>query len=227
MTADVAPDGGFLYLAAEWTRLQAETMLHAVWQGYEAMCASMPHIHPKDLERSITQSLATRIQDALTGDEPFSFQHGAYEHETQLAPPAQPPQYDLAFILRSNERIKWPLEAKVMNSTAHTGPYVADVRDQFLTCRYAPFTGAGAMIGYLLDGEADEALVQVGRALYCTMSAIPAFDGQPHRVSTHDRVVPQGKAYPAEFVCHHLVLTFHGLRRIPRPRGRTRRGEGA
>ena len=66
----------------------------------------MPAIDRRDLERSITQLLEPRIHAAMTGDEPFYVQHDSFEHETMARSPAQPPAYDLAFVWRTEERLR-------------------------------------------------------------------------------------------------------------------------
>jgi hypothetical protein len=173
----------------------------------------MPVVDPRDLERSITQLLESRIRDAMTGDEPFYIQHGPYERETMKRPPAQPPTYDLAFVLRAEERIMWPLEAKVLETPYKTAEYVSDVHEQYVSCRYAPFTNSAAMLGYLLSGSALEALQDIEAKLKCTLGPVQAFINRPHRVSTHSRIVPADKPYPTNFYCHHLILEYPGLRR--------------
>jgi len=207
------PDPTFLTLAAAWTRDQADVLLGFIWAAYDRMRAEMPVIDTRDLERSITQCLEPRIRDVMTGDEPFYIQHGPYERETMARPPAQPPQYDLAFVWSREERIMWPLEAKVLETPRTLADYVRDVRDQFLSCRYAPFSSGGAMLGYLLSEEAEDALLNIGTSLGCTLKEVPAFPARPHRLSEHHRMVPAGKNYPADFRCYHLVLDYHGLAR--------------
>jgi hypothetical protein len=142
--------------------------------------------------------------------EPFYILHGPYERETMARPPAQPPQYDLAFVWRPEERIMWPLEAKVLETPRALAQYVRDLRDEFLSCRYAPFSGAGAMVGYLLSGEAGEALLHIERTLGCALKEVQALPSRPNRVSEHQRVVPAGKNYPIDFHCYHLVLDYSG-----------------
>lgn len=207
------PDPAFLALAAVWTRDQEDVLLGFIWAAYDRMRADMPAIDARDLERSITERLEPRIRDVMTGDEPFYIQHGPYERETMAQPPAQPPQYDLAFVWSREERIMWPLEAKVLETPRTLADYVRDVRDQFLSCRYAPFSSGGAMLGYLLSEEAEDALLNIGTSLGCALKAVPAFPSRPHRVSEHHRVVPVGKNYPADFHCYHLVLDYRGLAR--------------
>jgi hypothetical protein len=65
----------------------------------------------------------------------------------------QPPEYDLAYVLRADERIMWPLEAKVLETDGDVGEYIKDLKNEFLTCRYAPFSSEGAMLAYLLSGK--------------------------------------------------------------------------
>jgi hypothetical protein len=210
---ETAPDAVFIGLAATWTRDQADILLSFVWAGYDRMRADMPAVDPGDLERSISQLLEPRIRDAMSGDEPFYIQHGPFEHETMAPSPAQPPTYDLAFVWRAEERIMWPLEAKVLETPGRIAEYERGVREQYLTCRYAPFSGAGAMLGYLLSGSPAEALIHIEARLGCTLESVSAFVARPHRVSNHRRVVPAGKNYPADFRCYHLVLEYHGLSR--------------
>jgi hypothetical protein len=184
-----------------------------VWAAYADMRSAPPAIDNRDLERSITQLLEPRIRKAMSGDEPFYVQHGPYERETMQPSPAQPPQYDLAFVLRADERIMWPIEAKVMETPKKVALYVKDVRDEFLTCRYGPFSNSGAMLGYLLEGESADALSAIETALGCKLEPLIDYPGKPGSLSRHNRVVPAGKLYPARFECYHLILSWPGLKR--------------
>lgn len=207
-------DPAFVALARAWMQAPPDTLLALVWTAYDGMRASPPFINTRDLERSITQRLEARINDAMSGDEPFRVQHGAYEHETMATPPAQPPQYDIAFVLRSDERLMWPLEAKVLETTGRISEYLEDVKQQFLTCRYAPFSGSAAMLGYLLSGDTSVALDSIGKKLGCTMHPVGGPSStRAHRISYHVRTAPPGKPYPEDFTCHHLMLEFVGLKR--------------
>jgi hypothetical protein len=51
------------------------------------MQADNPQIDTRDLERSITQ-LPNRVRSSMTRYEPFYVQHGLFERETMLPPPA-------------------------------------------------------------------------------------------------------------------------------------------
>ena len=167
-----------------------------------------------ELERSITQLLEPQIRRTMTGDEPFYVQHGPYENETRRPPPAQPPQYDIAFVLSANPRIMWPLEAKVLRTDKTIALYVTDIVDEFLTCRYAPFSSEAAMLGYLFTGNPGHVFTNIAEKLKCTLYDHSSFPKRQHKTSKHMRTVPADKAYPQEFRCHHLIMMItHDLSR--------------
>ena len=202
----------FVSLAGRWCSNQSANLLAFVWQGYDFLLAELPAgTDPKDLERSITQSLELRIRRAMSGYEPFDIQHGSYERETMMPPPSQPPQYDLAFVLRANERIMWPLEAKVLETDAKVGQYIKDINYEFLTCRYAPFSSEGAMVSYLLSGNPEKVFENIEAKIPCQLTTHPEFANRPHKFSEHKRSVKKGKPYPCEFRCHHLIFEFYSL----------------
>jgi hypothetical protein len=206
-------DPAFIVLARSWMQSPSQRLLGFIWLAYEQMRHSRPRVDTRDLERSITQLLEPRIRDAMTGDEPFYIQHGAFERETMKKPPAQPPQYDLAFVLRADERIMWPLEAKVLVTPTNVSAYVSDIQNEFLSCRYAPFSGSGAMVGYLLSGTPNDAFATIANKLTCELGAVPDFPSRPNRISRHQRSVPSGKPYPLHFDCYHIILEYPELAR--------------
>jgi hypothetical protein len=203
----------FIGLAGDWCGDQSAILLGFVWSAYDQLKQDTSMINNRDLERSITQLLEARVHRAMSGDEPFYVQHGPYERETMMPAPAQPPQYDMAFVLNVDERIMWPLEAKVLETALAVSDYVDEVRIQFLTCRYAPFSGEGAMLGYLLAGTTTAAFKCIEAKLSSTLEGHPKFSTRPHKVSRHRRMVPAHKLYPADFLCHHLLLEFFGIQR--------------
>src|ERR1035441_6231140 len=91
-TTNSIVDPSFASLAFQWMRDPASQLLGFVWTAYDSMRSNPPNVDDRDLERSITQLLEPRIRDAMTGDEPYYIQHGAFERETMAPPPAQPPQ---------------------------------------------------------------------------------------------------------------------------------------
>jgi hypothetical protein len=211
----ISPD--FVGLAGDWCRDQSAILLGLVWRAYDQLRHETSRIDSRDLERSITQLLEIRVHRAMSGDEPFYIQHGPYERETMKAAPAQPPQYDLAFVLNADERIMWPLEAKVLEKPSAVSDYAVDIREQFLTCRYAPFCGEGAMLGYLLSGTTTDAFKSIARKVPCKLTHHLIFSGRAHKTSRHQRTAPKGKLYPSDFLCHHLLLEFVGIQRHATP----------
>ncbi|MBS1060560.1 hypothetical protein [Gluconobacter sp. Dm-44] len=210
-------DPAFVVQVATWLNRPDEKLLNLVWAAYDQLIHDQPSIDGRDLERSISQLLEPRVRDAMSGFEPFYVQHGTFERETMAKPPAQPPEYDLAFVWRADERVIWPLEAKVLETPGRLADYDHDLRFEFLTCRYAPFTASGAMVGYLLSGTAEEALQRIAVKIGTALEKISDKDIRPQRISQHARQVPKDKPYPADFTCYHLVLEFTGLRRDQGP----------
>lgn len=206
-------DPTFVRLARSWVKDPARQFLGFIWLAYADLIGSKQVIDGRDLERSITQLLEPRVKDAMSGDEPFYVQHGPFERETMRAPPAQPPEYDLAFVLRADARIMWPLEAKVLEKPGSVTAYVRDVTEEYLTCRYAPFSDSGAMLGYLLTGKPEEALSAIAGKLNGVLEEITGLPPATNRCSKHARTVPKGKPYPPEFRCYHLILEFPSAQR--------------
>jgi len=207
-------DPAFVALAAQWVGKVENDLVEWVWLGFERLRALSPAFDGRDLERSITQLLTAAIDDVVPGEAPYYVQHSPFERETMLPPPAQPPAYDLAFVLRADPRVMWPAEAKVLNSPRALAEYLADIRDQFLTCRYAPFVASGTMLGYLLDGSEQETLTNIATRLGVDFEdAAPDSPARAHRSTVHDRTIPTGKSYPSPFRCHHIIFGFHGLER--------------
>jgi len=197
----------------QWGRELTVKMFQHLWQAYDLLRSEvLTQVDLKkaedDLERDITMSLERRIRKVMTGDEPYSVQHGPYEEESRKPSPAQPPEYDIAFVMNADERVMWPLEAKVLKSdtVSAVAKYVAEIRTEYLTSRYAPFTGEGATLGYLFSGNENVAFQSIETSLPCTMNHHSEFSLRHHKTSDHTRTVPSGKTYPTNFRCHHLIM---------------------
>jgi len=186
-------------------------LLEIGWNGYDAFCAEdLSQVDccedDGDLERDITQLLEPKIREGMTGFEPFDIQHGPYEYESWLGLHAQPPQYDIAFKLRCNPRVMWPLEAKILRTDGSVAEYIKEIRSNFLTCRYAPFSKEAAMLGYLLGGDSEVAFSNIGQKGDWKLNTHPQFLDRNHRTSDHNRKIPEDKMYPVHFRCHHLLF---------------------
>ena len=165
------------------------------------------------LERELTQEFELAIRRAmrvLDGYLSIEVQHGPFEYESRSAPPAQPPQYDIAFLWHADRRIMWPLEAKVLKNDKNTQDnlkdYVDTLQKRYLTCIYAPYSNGGAMLGYLKQGNPETVMGHIAGRLGTTLDPHPDFPSRCHKTSDHTRIVPPGKDYPAAFRCHHLIL---------------------
>ncbi|OHB28288.1 MAG: hypothetical protein A2X79_05730 [Desulfuromonadaceae bacterium GWB2_53_15] len=201
----------FSAVAAHWNKNSSTVMLGFVWKGYDLLGSGVLSkvdvaLVDEQLERNITQFLTPKVRDCMTGYEPFQVEQGVYEFETRVSASAQPPLYDLAFVLKSNPRIMWPMEAKVLRSDGDVGRYVNEITDNFLTCRYAPFSGEGSMLGYLLAGEPAKVFEKIAIKIPCNLEDHPHFTSRNHKTSDHVRLVPTDKSYPTNFRCHHLII---------------------
>jgi len=213
----MSPPPGAVDLAQIWSIDLTNKLLNLTWQAYDNLHGYFLQTLPwdedyDDLERSITRELEQAIQDVMDGFLPVRVQHGPPEHASKAPPPAQPPEYDIAFVWRADSRIMWPLEAKVIKSDRNTltnlKDYIVTVRGRYLTCKYAPFSNSGAMIVYLKQGDPLQVLANIAMRLNVQLGHYPDFVTRPHRVSDHTRRVPPGEDYPRDFRCHHLIFVL-------------------
>jgi hypothetical protein len=198
-----------------WARDYSNRILEIVWQAYDLLAAELISKHEitraiLDLENSLTEELVRRIEQVLSGYEPYRVICQCAERETMFQSGVRPPTYDIAFVLRENERLKWPIEAKVIEKDTPTSlsDYCNDLNQNFLCCRYAPYSSEGAMVGYLLAGEADTVFSIIETKLPSILAVHSIFDKRSHRYSTHERnhkTCIELKS-PASFQCHHLIL---------------------
>jgi hypothetical protein len=194
-----------------WSEDAIDRMLAAVWCGYDTLVTEVliqvdTTEADEERERTITQLLEPRIRRHLSGDEPYDIQHGPYEYATRQPAPAQPPQYDIAFVLHRNPKVMWPLEAKCLRSDGAVADYVGEVRDNFLTGRYAPYASSGAMLGYLLHGSPERTFNNIEQAIACQLLPHPTFSTRQHRISDHSRNLARADFVSGPFRCHHLIM---------------------
>lgn len=195
----------------DWKPEVSTVLLSIVWIAYDRFCTEVLtqvdcSQEDKDLERDITQLLEPKMHEVMSGFEPFFVQHGPYEHESSLGGSAQPPQYDIAFRLQCNPRIMWPLEAKLLRTSKRVAEYNNEIRSNFLTCRYSPFSSEAAMLGYLLGDDSDIAFKNIEEKGGWKLIPHPRFPDREHRTSNHVREVPEGRPYPTRFRLHHLIF---------------------
>jgi hypothetical protein len=208
----------FTAIADEWQKEASIILSSFIWEAYDLLKIEVldqinSEQNEAELERCVTQLLEARIQRVMSGDEPFYVQHGAYEYETRKGAPAQPPEYDIAFVLNDNARVMWPCEAKVLRTDGSLAEYIHDIQDEFLTCRYAPFSSEGAMLGYLFSGSPTTVFDNIEKKVPCKLSPFSLPPGRAQKYSDHIRMVRIGKTYPAHFRCQHLILQIPGEER--------------
>jgi hypothetical protein len=207
---------GFEDLAICWAKRMSERFLALVWEGYDLLCVEMlDHIDwelaDEQLERSITMHLEACIHQVKSGGEPFGVQHERPEEATRTSAQAKPPANDIAFYpfpSQGNPRWNWPIEAKILHTDQAIAEYVKAVQGEYIGCIYAPFTGEGAMVGFLLKGNPQAVLVKVSQVLRCAMTPHPRFSPpRAHSVSDHRRTIEGGKPYCPSLRCHHLIMS--------------------
>jgi hypothetical protein len=211
----------FMMLARARNLDPSERLLGYVWSGLDKLTSEVLNgidvtSNEEELERNITQLLEIRIRDVMPASSPFYIQHAVRENETRLPPPAQAPEYDLAFCLHGNPRVMWPIEAKVLDTAGQVSEYIKAIHGNFLTCRYAPFSSEAAMLAYLVSGDINQLFVNLEAKIPCTLNPYAGFSNRPHKVSSHTRHVPNGKPYPAQISLHHLVLRLNEARAVTR-----------
>jgi hypothetical protein len=201
----------FQAIAQRWCEDQSRLLLELVWRGYDRLLAHDLNVVPisdidEDKERSLNLLLNLRINELLSGDEPFRFVHEPPEQTKRKGGGARPPQPDMGLVLNNYPRAVWPLEAKVLSNDHNVGLYVAEINDNFITCRYATFSSEGAMLGYLLHGEPERAFAAIATSLAQPLIPHPHFPDRAQRVTHHQRGQVPHPNSPHEFTCHHLLL---------------------
>ena len=204
-------DPEYRRLASDWSRSAFSTCLSYLWSASDKLKDALHPIRAvtdddSSIERSITQCLVPMIREAKPSESPFEIEHGSFEFETLASPQAQPPQYDMAFVLIANRSIMWPIEAKVLRTDGRLADYIQEIVGNFRTCRYAPLTGEGGMLGYLLSGVPQRAFDNIALQLGSPLLPHPLFKLRNHRVSYHKRTVPPLRDYPRSLCCHHLII---------------------
>ncbi len=214
----------FVELATNWQTDAITVLLNLIWQGYD-LCQvdvlskiNLPQADDQ-LERDITQCLSLYVEQVKPDFAPFFIRSEWFEMETREPSPARPKQYDLVFVWSNpiNPRIVWPVEAKVLRSDASVTEYVKEITRNYLTCRYAPLSSEGGMLGYLLKGTPEIAFENIAKAVPCVLSDHPNFSERHHKTSDHQRTVPKDKTYPAKFCCHLLLQLTQKASRIAAP----------
>jgi hypothetical protein len=186
-------------------------MLGYVWAGFDGFRAEVLNKHQPptrdhaDLERDLTELLHLYIVQALPASLPYCLLHEKKERE-QAVPGRQPPEPDLSFVLFSNPRVTFPMDAKVLerDTVAGMADYADTVQNRFVACVYAPFSREGAMLAFLLAGSVRTVFQNLSTALGCPISRNAYIPTRNHKTSSHARTAAACEY--KQFRCHHLVM---------------------
>lgn len=199
----------FQNIAVQWCAGQSRRLLDLVWRGYDLLIADLQRTafdaNDEAREESLNYLLCLRINKCV-GNAPFYVAHQPPEQTKRKRGGGRSPQPDIGFALYEYPRTIWPMEGKVLMHDRDITPYVDEIKTNFINARYATFSNEGAMLGYLVAGDAESVLSNVSAALGCTLRKHPQFLQRPHRLSDHTRVNLPHRNSPTAFVCHHLIL---------------------
>jgi hypothetical protein len=201
----------FQEVVCRWCQDQSRLLLDLVWRGYDRLLSQdlekVPFSGDEEAkEESLNFLLAIRIDQCKSGDEPFSVVHQPPEQTKRKRGRGRSPQPDIGFTLYDYPRTVWPLEGKVLSHEKDLDPYLKEIKDNFLTSRYATFSSEGGMLGYLMHGDPDRTFEAIDKRLQLNTIRHPHFINRPHRISSHQREEMPQLNYTMEFTCHHLLL---------------------
>jgi len=204
----------FQEVAVDWCKDQSRLLLTLVWQGYDRLKNELTPVQfsarDEAKEETLNYLLAGKIEDAMDGFEPFRFSYQPPETAKRKRGRGKSPTPDHGFVLRENPRSIWSVEGKVLLHDRDVNAYVSEVRNNFLSGRYATFSREGAMLGYLLKGSPIAALDNVAARLKAELGPHPFFRDRPHRISIHARKLSSHRKRSEVFSCHHLILAIAG-----------------
>jgi len=200
----------FQTIAVQWCADQSCRLLDIVWRGYDLLFEndlSQVAFAAADeaREESLNYLLALRI-DQCKGSAPFYVVHQPPEHTKRKRGRGRSPQPDIGFALYEHPRTVWPMEGKVLMHDRDVSAYLVEIETNLLKARYAAFSNEGAMLGYLVTGDAESVLSHINKNLGTALRNHPHFSMRPHRLSDHTRTDLPHPNSPAHFVCHHLIL---------------------
>jgi len=155
------------------------------------------------LERDLTSKHFVEIQRLFAAEtDGYSAiipHHEFPENESRPGGSGKPPASDISFVWYENQRVSWPIEAKVVPTPDTLAEYLGDTR-KFVGGIAAPLVGEGAQIAYLLNGETNDFFYNLSTRLPSALAAFPEFSDRAHRVSSHART-----SHP-DLELHHMAM---------------------
>lgn len=199
-------------LPVEWASGAAAQILGWMWLSFDRLRDSyLVHVdlrQPLDqLERSLTLQhfidLQLIIHEDTDGFSSLVPVHECDEFESLSSPSAKPPAYDFGFVHVVHRRWIWPIEAKVLRTPESLREYMGDIHRKFETGIAAPLIGEGAMIAYLLAGNAESVFTNLQRYLSIPLESLSEYAQRPHRTSYHSR------SLAPLLRLHHMVMACY------------------
>jgi hypothetical protein len=206
------PDSpAFQGIAQRWCVDHSRLLLELVWSAYDRLIAKDLNLIPfsdtdEAKEESLNALMTLRINQCMSGDEPFCAMHQPPEQTKRKRGRGRSPQPDIGFTLYDYPRSVWPLEGKILASDEVVGPYVTEIQNNFITSRYATFSSEGAMLGYLLHGDPERTFAAIAISLAQTLIPHRRFPDRTQRMTHHQRDEVPHRNSPDEFTCHHLLF---------------------
>lgn len=203
----------FQSVAKRWCANQSFKLMDLVWLAIDDLCEADLEKVPVDdsdeaKEESLNLLLSMRIDKLKSGDEPFTVVHQPPEQYKRKTKNARSPVPDIGFVWHENPNCIWPIEGKMLKNPNDLKEYGKEINDNFLSGRYATFSTEGAILGYLLSGDADITLKNVAKQIGKRLSRHPKFKDRNHRISKHARSGVDNRKKES-FFCHHLVVTVY------------------
>ena len=203
----------FQSVAKRWCKNQSFQLMNLVWQAIDRMREADLEKVPMDgsdeaKEESLNFLLSLQIDKLKSGDEPFAVSHQPPEQNKRKTKNARSPVPDIGFVWHENPNCVWPIEGKMLRNPDDLGEYEKEINDNFLSGRYATFSCEGAMLGYLLSGDAAQTLKNVAKKIRKRLRAHPKLEERNHRISTHERSGVNKRKKEA-FFCHHMAITVY------------------
>lgn len=188
---------GITFQALDWT-----------WRGFDALRENVLNEvdfnQPLDqLERDLTSKHFIEINRMFAAEtEGLSSiipHHEFPENESAPGGSGKPPASDICFIWYHNQRVSWPIEAKVLKTPGALADYLGDTA-KFEKGIAAPLVGEGAQVAYLLSGTTHEFFTNLSTRITSLLQTVPEFSTRPHYASNHARI-----SIPA-LKLHHLAM---------------------
>ena len=154
-------DDESLRQAEDWAASVSIQVLGWTWRAYDALRANVLNYvemsQPlEQLERDLTSKHFVEIQRLFAAEtDGYSAiipHHEFPENESRPGGSGKPPASDICFVWYENQRVSWPIEAKVVPTSDTLADYLGDTK-KFVDGIAAPLVGEGAQIAYLPVGK--------------------------------------------------------------------------